>query len=212
MAVAFDAASESPKGIIYALCDPATGAPRYIGKTARSVKLRLQDHVLRARRGAMTHLSHWLCSIEYRPLLRIIEDGIQESDLNQKERFWIATFRKHGFLLTNGTPGGDGGPTFKGRKHSAESRARISRAAKGRDMTKAVAASSARRKAVPVQLTKETRLRLSQMNKGNQRGKGYKHTTEAKAKIAAASSARQSADIMRRVAIERGTNGRNQWR
>ncbi len=58
----------------------------------------------------------------------VIEMGIENRELaNIREKFWIAEFRsferEHGY---NGTPGGDGGPTFLGRKHTDEWKRRMS--------------------------------------------------------------------------------------
>lgn len=188
MAVAFDAASES-RGIVYGLCHPVTGELRYVGKTAVSPRLRLQDHVLRARHGAQTRLSKWLRSLDDAPIVRVLEREIAIADLDDRERAWIARLRDEGVRLTNGTEGGDGGPTFLGRHHTPEARAAISAAAKGRDMSRAIAASAEARRGKP--LTDEHRAKVGRP--GNKNALGYRHTPAAKERIRASNRARNSA-------------------
>ena len=109
------------------------------------------------------------------------------------ERRWIAQIKSEGADLLNGTDGGDGRP---GIAHSEETRARISRANRGRKLSQEqllrirayrptaetrAKLSAARKKRVT---TAETREKMSQSNKGR------KHTAEARANMSNAQRGR----------------------
>lgn len=122
---------------IYALCDPSTGLTRYIGKAnAPEVRLR-RGHIPDARNGEKSHLYCWirsLLNIGKLPKLEVLF-SIPVADWQFWEKFMIDGFRKQGHDLVNLTPGGDGGiggPNFKGRKHTSETRQKIRLALQGR--------------------------------------------------------------------------------
>jgi hypothetical protein len=119
---------------IYALIDPETDEPRYIGKSIRPFE-RLTNHM---NEKAACHRTHWLQSLKrkgLRPILVILEGLCGEWPWEEAERYWIARLRQQGAPLVNGTSGGDGVPdisvmapdsyqrmkqTWKGRKHTPE--------------------------------------------------------------------------------------------
>jgi hypothetical protein len=115
-------------GVIYGLCHPATGEIRYVGKTVRPSRRRLQAHLSDARRGSQTHLARWIRSLEKPPQIIVLEQT-SSSQVSEAERAWIACLRHYGCRLTNLTDGGEGAP---GHRASAETRAKMSAALRGR--------------------------------------------------------------------------------
>ncbi len=131
---------------VYALLDPTTREPRYIGKTVKPIKARLQGHIADARRGGPTYRAKWMRSLDRAPLIQLlaVAHGTAK-DGAEAERQVIATLRASGRRLTNLTDGGDGTPGYfpsaetraklsasrRGRKASPEHRARISAALTG---------------------------------------------------------------------------------
>lgn len=123
-----------PQAYIYGLHDPRTGELRYIGKSVRPLE-RLGNHI---NEHSNTHRGHWLdelSSLGLRPILTILDSVAASADWQAIERVHIATARKDGHRLTNGTDGGDGvtglcgeshakmAATWVGRKHTPETRA-----------------------------------------------------------------------------------------
>lgn len=119
---------------IYTLTDPRPKVIRYVGKT-NNLSVRLALHLCE-KRG--THKNNWLHQL--RSLgLRPIEECTDET-WAERERFWIAHFRSVGIPLTNLDSGGCSGKQQSdetkekirskaiGRKHSAETIAKISAA------------------------------------------------------------------------------------
>jgi NUMOD3 motif len=131
---------------IYALCDPKTLEPRYVGQTTRSLDLRLSEHVRQARsRDWGVH--KWIRSLDpVKP--KIVELECDPPDLDTAERKWIAELKAGGVKLLNLTVGGNGfggphpqevreriGASAKGRKKSLETRRKLSEALRGRKLT-----------------------------------------------------------------------------
>jgi hypothetical protein len=199
---------------IYALLDPETGAPRYIGQTIRP-KERLQNHM---NEISNCHRSHWLQSLKRRGLkpemvtLATVEGGWP---WQLEERWWIALGRRLGWPLTNNTSGGDGVPdlppetrarmasVWRGRKHKPESiqklkaaralrvctdetRAKMSAAQSGRKILWADKIAAAVRKLSAEQVA-EVRRRLAAGEKGKDLAVEYgvHRTTISKIKMGA---------------------------
>jgi hypothetical protein len=111
---------------IYALNDPTTGQTRYIGVT-KDPQQRLYDHLSRARKHK-SHKDCWirkLLILHRSPILEVL-DEIPSMEWKFWEREYIRLYRIIGFDLTNLTDGGDGGDIWCGRKHSLETRAKMS--------------------------------------------------------------------------------------
>lgn len=125
---------------IYALLDPETLLPRYVGWSFYPGR-RLRAHINQAKGGAIGHKANWLRSVLSRgaePMLFILESGF--GDYEEAERRWIRDLRLSGTALTNATDGGEGAPGFC---PSEETRARMSAARTGRKMPASAIAKTA---------------------------------------------------------------------
>lgn len=105
------------------------GIIRYVGKTSKSLRHRLSNHLCEARRGTASYKNNWIRSMLNRgmiPTIHLLE--IVNSDGNEAERRWIAYFKRNGIKLVNMTDGGDG---FAGLVISEQHKAKISSALTG---------------------------------------------------------------------------------
>lgn len=95
--------------IIYTLSDPDTNEVRYIGKTVKSLKHRLTDHLYSPKREN-NYRTNWIKSIINKggiPIIKELENcpwGISQ----EREQYWISQFKAWGFRLINLTDGGEG--------------------------------------------------------------------------------------------------------
>lgn len=147
---------------IYGLFDPRTGYLRYIGKTVQSLNERVNQHL--ARVDSNTHKNMWLRQLKeqgLRPVCVSIAQCTVDA-VDQLERVWIALFKELGADLTNHTEGGEGGNTWSGRRHSQETRRKMSEIKIGKVFSQ------------------ETRNRMSQSAKLRIR---HPHSEETRAKI-----------------------------
>lgn len=113
---------------IYALCD-ATGRIRYIGKTNKP-KVRLGAHISEAKSGKHSYKCHWIrqmLSAGTQPTLKILI----ECDGNgyDEERYLIWLAKRASIGLTNNTDGGEG---WLGKRHTPESRRKLSEKHRGK--------------------------------------------------------------------------------
>jgi hypothetical protein len=96
---------------IYALCDPVTNAPRYVGKTSKPLLQRLKEHKQLARRKRRLPVQRWMNAVDGVNLcgayVRVLE-AANVSNWAERERHWIAHGRSNGWDLFNLTDGGDG--------------------------------------------------------------------------------------------------------
>ncbi len=109
---------------VYCLIDPRNGEIRYVGK-ADDPEARLRDH-LKDRRDF--HRVRWIKSLVdegIKPVLILLEQCSKQI-WQERERYWIAFLRENGADLVNTTDGGEGIT-----RHSPEVLAKISAAAKG---------------------------------------------------------------------------------
>ncbi len=125
------------KTFIYTLIDPRDDQNvRYVGVT-RHPKARLRQHL---NDKQPCHRTNWIKSLRgvgVKPEMVIIEE-IDESNWQERERFWIKHYRDAGCQITNGTDGGDGMPNPTpetrtrlraaniGKRHSPETLAKMS--------------------------------------------------------------------------------------
>jgi len=126
----------------------------YIGQSSRGM-LRPQQHDQQAELPKFAHLprAKWIRSLHARglkPEIAILEEFENDEDLDDAERFHIAYYKSIGIPLLNCTEGGDGGAEISrrywsdpasrekkrvertGRKHSAETKAKMAASAKGK--------------------------------------------------------------------------------
>lgn len=116
---------------IYELTDPRTGEPRYIGKT-NNVSIRLSNHLKPKALSVKTKKNSWIKSLlklNLKPVLNII-DEVDENNWEFWERHYISLYKSWGFRLTNGTNGGDSGPSHEGKKRSEETKRKMSESIK----------------------------------------------------------------------------------
>ena len=138
---------------IYGLIDPITKELRYIGKS-NNINKRIKEH-LKYSVLKLTHKDHWLYKLRESlliPEIMIIEE-VPNHCWNEHEIFWIEYFRFIGCRLTNATLGGEGFSITKemrkkiaeaqtgeksvwfGRKHTEETKLKMSIANTGRVMS-----------------------------------------------------------------------------
>jgi len=159
--------------LIYGLVDPRTRLIRYVGLSS-SWLTRPRNH--KARRGLQgrTHKENWIAELLRSGLdyeIVVLDTVAAKDALPAAERFWIAYGRACGWPLTNATDGGEG-PL--GVTRSLETRAKMSRAAAGRDMTRLSTLSVAATRGKKLSPAHVAKLR------------GKKRSPETKARIAAA--------------------------
>jgi group I intron endonuclease len=141
-------------GIIYTLSHPITKKVVYIGKTIHTLQNRLYGHIGDSKRHNRK-ICKWICKLTSEQLIPLIEelDSSSEEDLARLEIFYIELFKSWGFDLKNHTIGGEGVIGFNhskkskllmskqragernffyNKKHTQETKDKISLANKGR--------------------------------------------------------------------------------
>jgi hypothetical protein len=87
---------------IYALVDPLTGEPHYVGQTAATLADRRRDHV---RKPGSTKKGAWIRELlaEYRePRIVLIEEFTgYRKQAYERESFWIQKLRSEGRPILN---------------------------------------------------------------------------------------------------------------
>jgi group I intron endonuclease len=145
-------------GIIYTLSHPKTKEIVYIGKTITSLQTRLSGHIGDSKRHNR-RICKWINKLTREGLSPIIEelDTSSEYELANLEIFYIELFKIWGFNLKNHTKGGEGlvgfnhtqksknkmsikrsgeKNSFYNKKHSEESKNKISEANKNKKRSK----------------------------------------------------------------------------
>lgn len=173
--------------VIYALRDPRDGEVRYIGK-CNILGKRLCAH--RNERGD-TRKCQWIAalgSIGLSPTIEALEaiDG----DWQAAERRWIAHYRALGADLCNHTDGGEGLTNASPETRQKLSAYRSNDWAINREKNLAISRSPVRRDKISKALSGKPKTK-EHVAKLPQNSPGWKHTPEAKAKIAAASKGNQ---------------------
>jgi hypothetical protein len=105
---------------IYSLNDPITNEPKYIGKTINELNFRLRKHIETSLRYKKSIKDCWIVSLDKKNSKPIIEliDVIPNDKWEFWEKYYISLYKSWGFILKNGTLGGDG--TGKTYKHTQE--------------------------------------------------------------------------------------------
>lgn len=120
------------KVFIYILIDPLKNQIRYVGKTT-DIKRRIRRHI-NERFLHDSYKDRWIRKLidnNNNPEFEII-DIVSNNDWVYWEQFYISYFNFLGCNLTNGTIGGDEPPSTKGRKHTLESKLKMSNSKKGK--------------------------------------------------------------------------------
>jgi hypothetical protein len=103
---------------IYALCEPDTAAPRYVGKTVDWLHRRYRAHIrdAQARRSRRRPVCKWIRELfgaGKQPLLVWLEYVRSPTDWQERENHWICRLRSEGHDLLNQTEGGEGQHGYK---------------------------------------------------------------------------------------------------
>ena len=115
---------ESAKVKIYVLIDPRDHVIRYVGKTQRSLIVRLQHHCCISQTSNCRR-ANWIAKLlrlGYSPRIQLVQE-VNANNWQEAERYWIRYYRSVGCDLVNATDGGDGTQSL-----SNESKAKISAA------------------------------------------------------------------------------------
>lgn len=200
---------------IYALLDPGTLDPKYIGLTRRSLKERLSEH---NKEKHICKKTSWVQSLRaqgVRPIIELV-DLVAVSEADFWEQHYISLYRSWGFDLKNSTLGGDYSPIM-----SAESKRKLSEAKKlykftPEHLANLRAASKKRRgipspkKGIPMSATQKEKVSsglkahyesLTPIEKGIfigrlQKGRvDYSHSEETKRKIGLSNSTKRRTPI-----------------
>jgi len=161
---------------IYGLVDPRDGQLRYVGQTVRPIIVRYKQHLVKAKTNR-AHRDCWITSLlnlGLKPNWVVFQELDSKDILDQAEIFWIAYFRAMGCKLTNCN---DGGRSNSGWTPSAETRAKMSLASKGKKKSAT------------------TRAKMSLAQLGNKKGglrKNFKLSEETKQKIGATNRIKQN--------------------
>lgn len=103
---------------IYTLIDPTTNEIRYVGK-ANNPERRLSSHIYQHSDASNPHKHNWIKKLRrqgLRPIMQIVEI-CADSEWKQREKYWIAKYRKSNHKLLNISAGGDdGGKSDEGRE------------------------------------------------------------------------------------------------
>lgn len=142
-----DSTTSCGKIYIYALIDPRTSEPRYIGKTNDLQKRYL--HHLNPRNRDKSYRANWIRALQrlgLQPTLEVLE-VTDECNWTERERWWVAYGREQSWRLTNGDDGGTSGkkPTPEtllklhlshiGKGHTPQARAKMSASRKGKPLS-----------------------------------------------------------------------------
>ena len=132
--------------LIYALVDPRTGRTRYVGKTTQRLEERISQHCSCKAHLPVAHWAMKLVSLGLKPIVVILQSGIEGDAWEAAERLWIRYMWSLGAELLNLSEGGvpsygikrrraasnytrPGGPKVR-KKLTAASRAHMSEAQK----------------------------------------------------------------------------------
>lgn len=115
---------------IYVLIDPRDGAIRYVGITKLPIEERRQKHIYEAKKGNKGHRFNWIRQLVLIDLEPKILEICKTFDV-EYETFWILKLSSLGHRLTNECKGGYAFCGMKGKKHSEETKIKMSLAQKG---------------------------------------------------------------------------------
>jgi group I intron endonuclease len=180
---------------VYVIEHLASGK-KYIGSAAKSFYGRWHTHSSRLRKGThhSSYLQHaWDKYGEDAFEFRVVKRTTPEEAVDSEQAFidlYQTCDPKHGYNIAP-----IAGSSL-GRKHAAETLAKISAAGKGN------------KRGLGYKHTNEAKAKMSLASKGNKRGLGHKPTAETRAKLSAAQKLRQPASAETRAKISAAKKGR----
>lgn len=148
---------------IYALCDPDTEIPYYIGKSNNPYD-RYRQHFYNLNKEAKTYKARWIVKLlrhNKKPTLKILECA-KYTVWESRERYWIKYYRGMNPNLTNVCVGGEG--IGIGYKHTAETKKKISTAHKGKVLSEEIK-NKISQTHIGMKPTDEVRKRMSDIKK-----------------------------------------------
>lgn len=104
---------------IYGLIDPRNNELKYVGKTVKSLSVRLSAHISESKRDGKSKRDRWvnkLSSLKLRPEIFVIET-VESDSWKDAEKFWISYFKSLGCDLVNFLEGGDEPPVLYGKNN-----------------------------------------------------------------------------------------------
>ena len=111
--------------LVYALLDPRDGAIRYVGRTKRTLRCRLKEHLGPRGKALRRHCTKWVLQLQHlglQPRIVLLQTYVDAESMLNGESRWIRRLRQRGFHLTNHTDGGDG---IIGYTHTKKAREKI---------------------------------------------------------------------------------------
>lgn len=104
---------------------------RYVGRT-RSIKSRYSSHINESKL-VRTHKEKWIHKVLSNggKIIMEILDMCDDNISGEIESYWITQLKMWGFNLVNLTNGGDGGSPMLGKKHSDDTKRKMSLSQKG---------------------------------------------------------------------------------
>lgn len=151
-------------GVVYALIDPRTSEPRYVGWTT-SPRARIGQHCRPSSlRRDKSHKGAWVSKLAasgVRPEMIVLESD--PSDRCEAERFWVEYLRFLGANLTNIQAGGDIDPALlRTRNHKARPGGRWSKLQRRRQVLSAYPEKLARVEEAITRMAKRCDLTVSE--------------------------------------------------
>lgn len=163
-----------------------TNGKFYIGQTKYPIRKRFNDHVAAAKSNSTYHLHRAIRKYGAENFtVELVESLQNQSQLNERERYWIATLTPQ----YNMTSGGEGSDYWKGKSFSEEHRRKIGEA--GKQWQRSPMSDTQKQQLREANLGKkasnDTKLKMSITRKG------VPHSPEHRAKLAAQCTARNKA-------------------
>lgn len=93
-------------GIIYALLDPVTHDVCYVGQTKDVCRRKWQHSSLSNNRHRDRMVCQWICDLLANDLKPIFIELEQSADIDSREVYWIAEYKRRGARLLNMNDGG----------------------------------------------------------------------------------------------------------
>lgn len=170
----------------------SAGCLRYVGKTGKTLSLRLQGHQSESRGLGHNRRLEWLRRLEQSPVIVLMERVTLEN-WQSRERYWISLARDYGCHLVNSNEGGSGVIAHtsaarkkmslkqRGRVFGPEHRRKLSDANRNRKLSPESVERALLRRGKPRKpLSLKHREKLSVANRGK------KHTPESRQKMSIA--------------------------